>query len=74
MGNQEAGKTSQNRLSDQIKFLMDHHPDEVDALLYGEITFTVRDGRLKICKVLHTIDVEKLQEGNNDGNAKDKQG
>ena len=66
-----AGKT---KLSEQIQFLMEHHPEQVDALLYGEITFTVRDGKIKIFKVLHTIDVEKLQEGDTDGNAEDKQG
>jgi hypothetical protein len=61
-------------LSEQIKFLMEHHPKDINALLYGEIAFTVRDGKLKVCKVLHTIDVEKLQEGGSDGNAKDQQG
>lgn len=59
-------------LAEQIKFLMDHHPNDINTLLYGEVSFTVRDGKIKVCKVLHTIDVEKLQEENTDGDAQNK--
>jgi len=62
------------KLSQQIRFLMEHHPKDIDSLLYGEVSFIIRDGKIKVCKVLHTIDVEKLQEGNDDGDAQDKQG
>jgi hypothetical protein len=61
-----------NKLSDQIKWLMENRPDELDALKYGEITFTVRNGQLKTMKVLHTHDVEKMQEENTNGDAKDQ--
>jgi hypothetical protein len=72
MPSQDKVKTKAS-LAEQIKFLMDHHPNDINTLLYGEVSFTVRDGKIKVCKVLHTIDVEKLQEENTDGDAKDKQ-
>ena len=73
MASQEKVKVKTS-LAEQIKFLMDHHPNDINTLLYGEVSFTVRGGKIKVCKVLHTIDVEKLQEENTDGNAEDKSG
>jgi hypothetical protein len=63
-------------LSESIKFLMDHHPEQINSLKYGEIKMIVRDGKIKVLQVLHSIDVEKLghEQEDSDGNVQTKQG
>lgn len=76
MKNKSQQTSERTKLSEEIKFLMDHHPQQVDSLLYGEIKMIVRDGKIKVLQVLHSIDVENLeaeQESNN-GNAQNKLG
>lgn len=55
----------ENTIAQQIIDLMELRPDCVKDLQYGQIEINVRANKIKMLKVIHSYDLEKMKESEN---------